>query len=351
MSMPPKPTSQPTSPAAPHVQLPTLRQLTYVLAVADLGHFGQAARRCAVSQPALSRQVKEVEALLGVVLFERARPRVLVTEAGQAVVAQARRVLVEAEGLRHVVAGQRSQLGGDLTLGVIPTIAPYLLPTLLGDVSRSWPELRLRLLEDKTEVLVDRLRRGELDVAVLALPVAGEDLTEEVLFEEPFVLAAPHGHPLALPQPARAAELRGHRLLLMDEGHCFRDHALDVCHATGADGDPAIVATSLTTLMMMVQGGLGATLLPASALTALPGGEGMVLRSFVAEGAQPTPSRAIGLRWRPTSPRAAAFRRLGARMVAHVTRLGQQMPAGVFGGAPGFRVVGETAENLDPLSR
>lgn len=318
-------------------QLPTLRQLAYIVAVAELGHFGRAAKRCAVSQPALSRQVREVEELLGVVLFERVRPRALVTPPGRAFVAQARRVLLEAKELDRVVRASEHSLAGRLQLGVIPTIAPYLLPTLVRALPQTWPELQLVLREDKTESLLSAVRQGDLDVAVLALPVAGDDLAEAALFDEPFVLAAPPGHPLAQPRPVDAAELAGHALLLMAEGHCFRDHALEVCHAVGAGADPNVVATSLTTLMLMVQGGLGATLLPASALTALPAGGAFVLRAFAAE---PGPRRAVGLRWRPTSPRTDAFRALGRAMREHVSQLNARLPDTVHGPRPAFVVRG-----------
>ena len=201
----------------------------------------------------------------------------------------------------------------------------------LAEIHAEAPDLRLELREEQTDPLQALIARGELDVGVLALPVSGDGFEEHVLFYEPFVLAAPRGHALDRPGPVTAQEIEGHQLLLMTEGHCFRDHALAACAEAGAIGRADLTATSLTTLIMMVQGGLGATLLPASALSSIPVGPQLALRSFSSP-----PTRAIGLRWRRTSPRGESYRALGTLMVEHLLR--RPLSAEVQGPAPVFCV-------------
>ncbi|MEM1348975.1 MAG: hydrogen peroxide-inducible genes activator [Myxococcota bacterium] len=286
---------------------PTLRQMEYIVAVAEHRQFSEAARRLAVSQPALSKQIKEVEKFLGVTIFERARPRLLITADGVRVVEQCRRVLREAEELSAIARAMGGPLERRLELGVIPTIAPFMLPGLMNALQARHPRLQVILHEGRTDALVQRTRHGELDLLLLALPVDDEGLTGVDLFEEPFVLAAPKSHPLAKPEAATREELAGASLLLMEEGHCFRAHALDVCASAGAKEDHAIRSASITTMALMVEHGMGATLIPAMAMEKIFGdGRRIVARSFGPGG----PSRRLGLRWRPSSARADEFRAL-----------------------------------------
>jgi LysR family hydrogen peroxide-inducible transcriptional activator len=289
---------------------PSIRQLEAVVAVAEQRHFGRAARACHVTPPALSAQISGLEEDLGVVLFERSRRGVVVTAAGEPVVRAAREALRAVDAVNGV-ARERSPLAGDLHLGVIPTVAPYLLPRGLGRVREARPELRIYLHEDRTAHIVDRLRRGELDVLLLALPVAGDDLEALPLLEEPFLLAAPAGHRLAHGGRRRVAErdLEGESVLLLEDGHCLRDQALSVCRLAGARESLEVRASSLGTLVQMVANGLGVTLLPESAVeTEVHEREGLVLRRFRA----PEPTRTVGLLWRKATPGSDAFAELGA---------------------------------------
>jgi LysR family hydrogen peroxide-inducible transcriptional activator len=289
---------------------PSVRQLEYAVAVAEHRHFGRAARACAISQPALSTQVQLLEDELGVRLFERARRGVLLTAAGEAVLERARAAL---RALDDVVdaARQRGPLAGPLQLGVIPTVAPYLLPRWLPKVRAAWPELRIFLHEDQTARIVERLRRGELDLLLLALPIDGPDLQALPLFAEPFLLAVPQGHRLAGGGRRRVLErdLGGEVVLLLEDGHCLRDQALSVCRHAGARESLEVRASSLATLVQMVASGFGVTLLPEGAAPAeVHPQDGIVLRRFHA----PEPTRTLGLLWRKASPRGEAFAELGS---------------------------------------
>lgn len=292
--------------------LPTLRQLEYVVAVADERNFGVAASRCHVSQPGLSTQVREVEQLLGVRLFDRDRRGVVITPAGEEVVQRSRALLASARDLVEAARGRGRPLTGTLRAGVIPTIAPYWLPVALPAVRRDYPELRLRLREEKTGVLLDLVQRGKIDVALIAIDVPLGDVETAFLFDDPFVLAMPPGHPLAKKKQVTEADLDGRRVLLLEDGHCLRDQAWAVCARGGADEDTDYRATSLATLVQMVAGGDGVTLLPAMAVTSTAGpGSGLVTRPFRA----PAPSRRIGLAWRRGSSRAGEMKLL-ARSLA-----------------------------------
>ena len=288
---------------------PSLRQLEYAVAVAEHRHFGRAARACAVSQPALSTQVRALEETLGVRLFERSRRGVLVTAEGAPVIERAREALRSIDGVLEA-ASQRGPLSGPLHLGVIPTVAPYYLPRWLPRVRAAHPELRVFLHEDQTARLVDRLRAGELDLLALALPIEGDDLEALPLFAEPFLLAVPAGHRLARNARRRVAErdLEREPVLLLEDGHCLRDQALSICQLAGAREAPEVRAASLATLTQMVANGLGVTLLPEAATPVeVHPQDGIVLRRFRA----PEPTRSLGLLWRKASPRAGAFRLLG----------------------------------------
>jgi LysR family hydrogen peroxide-inducible transcriptional activator len=294
---------------------PSVRQLEYAVAVADARHFGRAARACAVSQPALSAQIQALEQALGLRLFERSRRGVTLTRAGERVLARARAALGALDELVAAAAEAREPLTGPLHLGVIPTIAPYLLPRWLPAVRAAHPKLQLFLHEDRTERIVLRLREGALDLLLLALPIEDEAFEALPLFDEPFVLALPAGHRLARGRRRRVRErdLEGERVLLLEDGHCLRDQALAVCRLAGAREAADVRATSLTTLSQMVASGLGVTLLPTSAVAAEVGAsDEIVVRRFE----DPPPSRHVGLLWRRSSARGSEFRELGALLRA-----------------------------------
>ena len=293
---------------------PTIRQLEYLVALADALHFGRAARSVAISQPALSAQIKELEELLGVSLFERSRPRVLVTGPGKEVVARARRLLAEIDELVNTATRTARPLCGPLWMGVIPTVAAYLLPRVLPAVRRGYPDLQLFLREDQTSRLVDLIAAGKLDVLLLALPAEAPGCDSVVLFREPFVAALPKKHPLAAKRRLHQRDLEDEVVLLLEDGHCLRNDAMAVCRASGAREADQVRATSLGTLTQMVAGGLGVTLLPSLAVKVEA--RGVAVRPFVA----PAPGRDIGLMWRKSSPRSDEFRLLGETIAteAHV---------------------------------
>ena len=293
---------------------PTLRQLEYLVALAEHLHFRRAAEACHVTQPALSSQIQALEELLGVQLVERGARRVLLTEAGREVVGQARRILDATDGLLETARAASEPLCGPLRLGVIPTIAPYLLPRALPGLRARYPRLELFLREEFTHVLVQRLEAGELDVLLLALPVSGEVETMP-LFDDAFHLAVPPSHRLARRKRVRERDLAGEDVLLLEDGHCFRDQALALCGKVGAHEATRMRATSLGTLAQMVAGGLGTTLLPGLALEVEGRAEGLRVIPF----ADPPPHRSIGLAWRRASGRAGEYRELGNTLTALAT--------------------------------
>ncbi|MCC7077979.1 MAG: LysR family transcriptional regulator [Acidimicrobiia bacterium] len=280
------------------MEMPTLTQLRYAVAVADQAHFGRAAAQCGVSQPALSSQIKQLEERLGTSVFERTSRRVHLTPRGREIVLHARRVLRDADELVAVARGETDPLTGSLYMGVIPTVAPYVLPLLLPEVRRRYPHLRLYLREDQTARLVEQLRGDRLDVLLLALPLDEPGVNEHAVFTDPFVLATPPHHPLAAPDAVTEKELSGAEILLLEEGHCLRDHALDVCKESGAAEAGATRATSLGTLVQMVANGIGMTLLPSIAVgVEARDPRELVVRPFT----DPQPSRTIGLAWRQSA--------------------------------------------------
>ncbi len=284
----------------------TLRQLQYAATVAERRHFRKAAEACAVSQPSLSAQLADLEASLGVRLFERDRRGVLVTAAGEELLARARRILLEADDLVDAALRARDPLAGTLRLGVIPTISPYLLPAVVPSLRKRFPRLDLLWTEDKTEVLRAALAEGRLDGALLALEADIGDVEREVIARDPFVLATPHKHPLGAPRrPVASRELDGVSFLLLDDGHCFRTQALAFCAATRAH-ELGFRATSLTTLAQMVASGAGVTLLPKLAVAT----EARRSRLAVRRLAEPAPHRTIALVWRRGSPRRATLAQL-----------------------------------------
>jgi LysR family hydrogen peroxide-inducible transcriptional activator len=293
---------------------PTLQQLRYAVAVADERNFGRAAQACFVSQPALSAQIRELESKLGVQLFERSTRSVLVTPAGMEVVERARRILSDVDELCDAAAGASDALTGSLRLGVIPTVAPYVLPAALHRIAEHHPLLELYLREDRTDALVAQLLAGDLDLLLLALPLDRPGVAELPLFDEPFRLAVPHDHPLAARRRCNVSELDGERLVLLEDGHCLRDQALAICSAAGVAGagGTAVQGTSLPTVVQMVGAGLGITLLPEMTVDR----EARPVRNVVVRSLYPAPTRTIGLAWRASSARADAYRRLGDVILA-----------------------------------
>lgn len=290
-----------------------LRDLRYLLALADHRHFGRAAEASHVSQPTLSTQIRKLEEELGVALVERAPRKVMLTEAGAAIAQRARHVIAEVEQMREIARRAHDPESGTLRLGLFPTLGPYLLPHVVGPLRARYPKLELLLVEEKTADLIARLREGRIDAAVLALPVDDEGLEHAVLFDEPFVLAVPEKHPLATPRGRKRAALsldtlQHEHLLLLEDGHCLREQALDVCHLAGASEKDGFRATSLETLRQMVAAGLGVTLLPELA-TAGPfaNTRNLAVRPF----AKPIPRRTVGAVWRKSSTRLDAIAKLG----------------------------------------
>lgn len=282
----------------------SLRQLQYVVALAETLSFRRAADRCHVSQPALSAQLAQLEEVLGVRLFERDRKRVLVTPAGKELVARCRQLLRLADDLIEVARNASDPLGGTLRIGVIPTISPYLLPCVAPALRAEYPRLTVLWVEDKTEVLSRSLAHGELDAAVLALEAEIGDVESELIAKDNFWLATPVGDPLGKRgAPAKLEELEGSRVLLLDDGHCFREQALAVCAGARAE-ELEFRATSLSTLAQMVAGGAGVTLLPALALPTEARRADLVTRPLAA----PAPHRTIALVWRKNSPLATPLR-------------------------------------------
>lgn len=288
----------------------SLRDLEYVVAVDEQRHFGRAAERCAVSQPSLSAQVRKLEELLGVPLFERTSRRVLPTPQGEAVIRQARKVLEEARRLLAIAAGMEGALVGSLSLGAIQTLGPYLFPHVLPVIRRCHPELELVLSEGRTDGLLEDLREGRLDTVLLALPIQAEGLEAEALYFEPFLVAHPAGHRLEGLPSILLADLDPGELVLLEEGHCLRDQALAVCGATARGMRHA---TGLETLRHMVAAGAGYTLMPQ--LAAGPGSDVGGLVCYRPVDGDP-PGRIIGLVWRASDPRGPGLRELAERLRA-----------------------------------
>jgi LysR family transcriptional regulator, hydrogen peroxide-inducible genes activator len=281
-----------------------LKDLRYLVAVADSRHFGRAAERCFVSQPTLSAQLKKLEQYLGVQLIERQPNNVSLTEAGAQIVARARRMLEASEEVVALARAQRDPLAGRLRVALLPTIGPYLLPRVSQAIRRALPRLELRLYEYQTGPMLERLKAGDLDLGILALPVEQEGLEARELFAEPFTVALPERHRLAGRERIRVADLEGETLLLLEEGHCLREQALEVCSRIGAGESQDFRATSLETLRQMVATGAGITLLPELATRGAYGdARGLIVRPF----AKPAPLRHIGALWRRTTARRAAI--------------------------------------------
>ena len=312
--------------------LPTLRQLEYVVALASTGRFVEAARRCGVSQPALSKQIREVEALVGTPLFERTSEGATPTAAGAEVVARARRLLADARELVDAASAHAGRRLGVVQIGVIPTVAPFALPGLLVKLRALFPDASFVIHELQTPVLLERLRDRTVDVGLLAHPFDEAGLTGSDVIFEPFVLATPQHHPLAGSTPVDRAAIAGASLILMGDGHCLRDQALEVCAAAGAAPPTGVSAASVSTLVQLVESGLGATLLPVSALPvelAASRAPSIALRRF----ADPPPGRTLTLQWRRTSPDGPWFERIAAVLRAHYVAMNDALPV-VTGAVP-----------------
>jgi len=293
----------------------TLQELKYLVALADHGHFGRAAEACFITQSTLSTQMKKLEAFLGVTLFDRSLKRVTPTPIGREILAAARNIVEESERIRELAQHAQEPMSRTLRLGVIPTLGPYYLPHALTLVHKKHPGLRLLLREEMTPQILAHLNEGKLDAGLLALPVADDNLRVEPLFYEPFYAALPAGHPLARRDALKVSDIMDEKLLLLDEGHCLRDQALDVC-GSGSRGREEVRATSLETLRQMVGMELGLTLLPALAVDAGPrvSKKTVVIRPFK----KPVPGRTMGLVWRKRAPFPETFERLAATLKANL---------------------------------
>jgi LysR family transcriptional regulator, hydrogen peroxide-inducible genes activator len=292
------------------VYLPTIKQLQYLVALRDYGHFGKAAESCFVTQSTLSASLRELETLVGVTLVERTRRVVRFTPLGLRIAEKARRVLREAEELADMARAEGLPLTGELRMGVIPTIAPFLLPAILPRLRSRWPELKLFLREETSQAACDALHRGQLDCVLLAAPYDCGDVEMIDLFDDELLLAfPPHENP---PASIAADAIDEHRLLLLEDGHCLKDHALAACNRPQLRAEARMLGTSLHTLVQMVDNGLGLTLVPQMAVSAgILDGTGIVTRHLDAA----VTSRRIALVWRRSSPRAAEFRMLGDALI------------------------------------
>ena len=299
----------------------TLQELRYLVALADKGHFIRAAEACHVSQSTVSNQLKKLEDYLGVTLFERNKHQLMPTPIGKEIIERARTALGVMGQIRELARQGHDPMNGPLSLGVIPTLGPYLVPYLLSTIRDIYSMLHLLLREDLTANLLERLRQGRLDALLLALPVHGNDIETMPLFREAFVVAVPAGHALERKTHISESELANQTVLLLEEGHCMREQALSICGFSSSNEREELKATSIETLRQMVAVGVGCTLLPA--LAALPGvgsvHNGMVqVRPFP----PPAPVRSIGLAWRHHYPREATVKRLAELIL-------NNLPAGV----------------------
>jgi LysR family hydrogen peroxide-inducible transcriptional activator len=293
--------------------LPTLKQLRHLAALAEHGHFGKAAAACHVTQSTLSASIQELENTLQAVLVDRTRHSVVFTPTGEATVGRALQVIEEATALARAARSQGKPLAGVLRLGVIPTLGPFLLPRLLGKLRRKYPALRLYLREDLTGRLIERLDSGEVDLVLLALPYGTGNVETEVLFEDPFSFCCSRSHPLARSSRISLDEIKEEHLLLLQDGHCLRQHALSACSVRGRPDVDPFEPTSLHTLVQMVDNGLGVTLLPQLAIDA---GIAKGLALAIVPFAGKAPARSIGLAWRRGTARRDEFQLFGRELRA-----------------------------------
>ena len=281
-----------------------VRDLTYLVAVADYQHFGKAAAACFVSQPALSMQLQKLEASLGVQLFERTNKHVMVTDVGKEIIARARSLLLQVDDIKRIAKAHQDPFAGVFRLGVFPTLAPYVLPRCVVPIHKKFPKLKLFLTEEKTDILIERVQKGELDCALLALPIDNDSLISTPLFDDPFMLAVAKTHPLSKRKTVHMEDIARQPLLLLEEGHCLRAQALEVCQIAGSIEQSDFRATSMETLRHMVAAGVGVTLIPKMAMHK---NDGIVYIPFKN---QPF-SRSIGLVWRKNASRNQAVVQIG----------------------------------------
>jgi len=275
-----------------------LRAVHYLVTLADVRHFSKAAERCHVSQPTLSTQIRKLEEELDVQLVERSPRKVMLTEVGEEVVERARAMLADAEAIRAIARRSKDPHSGTMRIGIFPTLAPYFLPHVVPEIRKRFPRLTLRLFEEKTEDVIEMIRQGRLDAGLLALPVDAEQLASRVLFEEPFVLAVPESHALGKRKSITMNDLEKEELLLLEDGHCLREQALEVCQLAGAHEKLDFHATSMETLRQMVAAGTGITLMPVMAVKPpVAHTDNLAIRPFV----QPGPKRTIALVWRKST--------------------------------------------------
>src|SRR5260221_13677262 len=294
------------------VHLPTIKQLQYLVALRRHGHFGRAADACFVTQSTLSAGLRELETLLGIPLVERPRRVVRFTTLGEKIADKAIIVLRETEELAEMARAQGRPLHGDLRMGVIPTIAPFLLPTMLPQLREQWPELKLYLREETSSAACDALHRGQLDCVLLALPFACGDVERAMLFDDPLYIAYPRGEAPRTASVA-AADIDESRLLLLEDGHCLKDHALSACNRPDLRAHAEMMGTSLHTLVQMVDNGLGVTFVPEMAIAAgILSGTGVDARPLQSDN----PYRSIALIWRRSQPRAGGFQALAPTPLA-----------------------------------
>lgn len=281
-----------------------LRDLRYLVAVAEHRHFGRAAEACFVSQPTLSTQLKKLEETLDVTLIERTNRQVMLTPVGTQIVAQAHRVLREVKELERIAVQHTDPFGGEFRLGMIPTVAPYLLPKILTPMRDAFPKLHVQLTEAQTVTVTALLKTGELDAIILALPIEDDHFETRSLYEERFLFAAARQHPKASRKTVALADLDDEEVLLLEDGHCLRDQALDVCNAHNARENTSFRATSIETLRQLVAANIGITLIPELAVGSRSGGVRYI--PFKDQ----SPSRSIGICWRRSSPRRALLDQL-----------------------------------------
>ncbi|HKP34391.1 MAG TPA: LysR substrate-binding domain-containing protein [Sphingomicrobium sp.] len=305
------------------VHLPTVKQLQYLVALRRFGHFGRAADACFVTQSTLSSGLRELETLLGMTLVERTRRVVRFTALGEKIADKAVKVLRETEELAEMARAQGRPLHGELRMGVIPTIAPFLLPAMLPRLREQWPELKLYLREETSNAACEALHRGQLDCVLLALPFPCGEIDSTPLFDDPLFVAFPHGEAPAAKSIA-AAEIDENRLLMLEDGHCLKDHALSACNRPELRAHATMMGTSLHTLVQMVDNGLGLTFIPGMAIeSGILSGTGVDARPLRSEH----PYRRIALIWRRSSPRESEFRMLAGALRRIVTDLSHHVVA------------------------
>ena len=297
--------------------MPSIKQLKYLCAVAEHKHFSKAAAACHVTQSTLSVAIQDLESQLGVVVFERNKKTVLITPLGENLLHLARGILGAVEDFVSLARANEGALSGEIRLGVIPTIGPFILPPILKNLRKSYPRLKLYLKEALSAQLLLQLQQGRLDLIMLAFPYAMPDMETVNLFRDEFLLCLPPGHKLEKAKQVKQQQLRGESLLLLEEGHCLRDHALEACKLQSADTDLVYQGTSLHTLVQMVANGLGVTLLPEMAVQAnVLGDTHLQLKHFSSENV----SREIGMAWRRSDPRRDDYLLLAEFIQSHMVK-------------------------------